>query len=87
MTRFTHTDSRGNERLVTVADIHGICTPGEIVITERSRRGSREELDTVVHEWLHAEFPMLTEKRVEEVAASGARFLWAMGYRRKGKRG
>ena len=61
---------------------------------EDGRRGPRELyadpylpplafLDTLVHECLHAEFPKMSEKRVDAAASNIARLLWRLGYRRK----
>lgn len=42
------------------------------------------ELETFVHESLHACFPRMTEKNVTQAGADIARLLWRLGYR-KGK--
>ena len=41
------------------------------------------ELDTWIHEAVHAIGPQLKEKTVTLVATELARFLWRLGYRRK----
>ena len=44
---------------------------------------TREDLDTAIHESLHACFPSVGEKKIEQSAEDISRFLWRMGYRRK----
>jgi hypothetical protein len=46
-----------------------------------SRLSGRARLEIEIHEWLHAEFPHLSEETVTEAAKGLARILWALGYR------
>lgn len=54
-----------------------------IIIDSRNRRGSIEELDTLLHETLHAECPDYDEDTLDKAAASQARLLWSLGWRLK----
>lgn len=45
-------------------------------------RGTKNELETCIHESLHAENWAATEKVVERVGKEIADFLWRLGYRR-----
>jgi len=40
------------------------------------------ELNTIIHECLHAGFDSLDEEHVDEFATDLARVLWRLGYRR-----
>lgn len=42
----------------------------------------RRELETCLHEGIHAEEPRMTEARVDRIAKSLTRWLWRLGYRR-----
>ena len=44
--------------------------------------GTKDELETCIHEGLHAENWATTEKVVERVGREIADFLWRLGYRR-----
>jgi hypothetical protein len=47
--------------------------------------GKRQtDLDTLLHESLHACFPFMKEKRVTQCASDIARFLWRLGVRFNG---
>lgn len=54
-----------------------------ITISTAKRVKDELELDTIIHECLHACQPDLAEETVEEVASDIARVLWRMGYRRQ----
>ena len=62
----------------------GLCNwdTRTITISTAKRVKDELELDTVIHECLHACQPDLAEETVEEVASDVARVLWRMGYRR-----
>ena len=47
--------------------------------------GTKNELETYIHESLHAENWATTEKVVERVSKEIADFLWRLGYRRTKK--
>lgn len=44
----------------------------------------RMALDTAIHEGIHACYPDMDEPAVESAATDIAKFLWRLGYRRKG---
>lgn len=53
----------------------GWCKISERVIEiGKGQTGSRL-LETLIHEWLHAQFPMLDEDTVDEAGKDGLRFL------------
>jgi hypothetical protein len=54
----------------------------EIRIYDKLR--GREMLETLIHEVGHATWPEKREEWIEHHAADLARFLWRIGYRRKG---
>ncbi len=43
----------------------------------------QSELDTIIHECLHAGFDSLDEEHVDEFATDLARILWRLGYRKE----
>ncbi len=58
----------------------GLCHPnGKIEIDPRLTGKLR--LDTLIHEYLHFQFPCLTEEFVDSEASNMARFLWKHGVR------
>ena len=63
----------------------GLCDWSSRKITISTARKIRGELelDTVIHELLHACQPDLAEETVEETASDIARVLWRMGYRQQ----
>lgn len=46
------------------------------------RQTSREYLDTLLHEGLHAIFPELSERKVAGAARRLTRLVWKQGFRR-----
>lgn len=70
----------------------GQCSPAtdrprEILISEKA--SGMTELDTIVHEILHAAFPHADDKDLDEkepwineLGSDVARILWRLGYRR-----
>ena len=64
----------------------GLCDYAKRTITISTARKVRGELelDTTIHELIHACQPDLAEETVEEVASDIARVLWRLGYRRNG---
>lgn len=62
----------------------GLCEPpgrpGKR-IKIRKDMGAKDELETLIHEMLHACYWDLDEKAVEEAARDIARALWRLGYR------
>ena len=88
MTRPFHFAS-GEYRLSRVA-IDGSCDCGtgdrEIWVAPKLR--GRNELETFIHEGLHAEFPDMPEAEVQAAGEHLRDFLWGVGYRKnKYKRG
>lgn len=51
-------------------------------LTVMVKPGTKRELETFIHESLHAENWAKTEKVVERVGKEIADFLWRLGYRR-----
>lgn len=60
----------------------GICDYKKKEILIDPRQDSRERMDSLQHEMLHALFPSLSEKRVIECARLMTGVLWDDGYRR-----
>ena len=63
----------------------GLCewSSRKITISIARKVRGELELDTTIHELIHACQPDLAEDTVEEVASDIARVLWRMGYRRQ----
>ena len=59
----------------------GLCDPATKTITVRSTLRGELELDTLIHEMLHACHWDLDESAIEETATDIARALWRIGYR------
>ncbi len=87
-TAITHTLSNGKEIKVVEQELFGMFESDlkQITVIPSKANSNREELDTYVHELLHAEFPKWTEKRVATLATSIAGLLWALGYRKAKKK-
>lgn len=60
----------------------GLCDWTSKTITIADRLTGESELDTILHELLHACQPDLAEDTVDETATDIARILWRLGYRR-----
>ena len=67
--------------------IHGRCDPPETpnkAITVDKRLTGKLEMDTTVHELLHAsQWDVLAEEFVEQLGTDITNVLWRMGYRKK----
>ena len=59
----------------------GLCDPANKTITVRSTLRGEVELDTLIHEMLHACHWDLDESAIEETATDIARALHRIGYR------
>lgn len=75
---------------ISYMDTDGLCCPantkqakGEIIV--HTDLTPKDELETWVHEALHAEFPAMSEDRVTAAGHNIARLLWRLGYRKTGK--
>ena len=53
----------------------------KILIDTRLAHGSREQLETIIHEFLHASFPTASECHVSESGRDIAKILWSLGWR------
>ena len=73
--------SNGKKVKVLFEHLYGLYEPAYKELTIDPTR-NRDELDTAIHEMLHAERPEMREKTVTKTASSIARLLWKMGYRR-----
>jgi hypothetical protein len=72
-------------RRITKED--GRCQHPDIVgkeITVAAHLQGEEELNTTLHELLHAAFWDLDEEAIEQAGTDLARALWRLGYRRDG---
>lgn len=65
-------------------DAHGVTIRRHAVILLEEEPDGVEDLDTTVHELLHAYWPEMHENAVRPAAAMLARALWALGWRRSG---
>jgi hypothetical protein len=70
---------------IVEADVSGLSTfrPTIFINPTGLKRGSKDELDTWIHEPLHHALPGLSEAEVERIAGDLAAILWKAGYRRK----
>lgn len=70
----------------TPNDVDGLCdaptTPGKRIRISHALKGEAQ-LDTTVHELLHAAHWDIDEPAIEQTAADIARVLWRLGYRRE----
>jgi len=66
---------------LVISDDHLGLVCQEPVIRLAPAKGTRDDMDTAIHEALHAEFMDLTEARVERAANNITNFLWRLGYR------
>ena len=57
------------------------CTKNKQIAVYTRLRGLTE-LDTIIHECLHAGFNDLKEDSIDEFASDLARILWRLGYRK-----
>ena len=62
--------------------IHGITVKAAGVVIIEPCAETRDRLNTVVHETLHASKPNLSEAEVDRIATDVAKVLWRAGYRR-----
>jgi hypothetical protein len=60
----------------------GLCNWDEKTISIADRLSGEIELDTIIHELLHACQPDLAEETVTDTATDLARVLFRLGYRR-----
>lgn len=84
MKPFKHKLSNGKKITIEERDIYGLCEDdGKVVdITVSPRIKGKLQMDTYIHELLHAEFPEWSENEVYIRATSIANMLWKAGYRR-----
>lgn len=68
-----------SEELFGLCDSHEAEHPKLLI-----RRGlaPSKELEILIHEMLHAEFPVLSEEAVDRAGKELSGALWALGYRR-----
>lgn len=91
---WTHMGTRG-DRQVTVrgqrwrlrfvpnlGDKFGECDYGQRVIRIAQGQSEEEELDTLIHELLHAAYPDLEESAIHQTAEAVAGVLWRLGWRK-----
>jgi len=60
----------------------GLCNHKQKVIEISRRAKGKIELDTLIHEMMHATCPFLDEFQVDYSATDIAAVLWKMGYRK-----
>lgn len=78
-----HTLSNGEEIEVTRETLGGITdSVTYITVDSRVPLGSEEELDTLIHETLHCEFPLYSEEVITNSATFAAEKLWADSWRK-----
>jgi len=83
---FVHTFS-GRKYQVHTDEFVGWCDTSEkrdrfLMMFPSGISRTREGLDTVVHEAIHACLPRLPERDVVEMANDISSFLWKLGYRK-----
>ena len=64
----------------------GKCNFTDRTVALNPEVNGRLALDTAIHEGVHACYPDMDEPAVTEAATDIAKFLWRLGYRRKGER-
>ncbi|MGH7127568.1 MAG: hypothetical protein ACREIV_03300 [Planctomycetaceae bacterium] len=64
---------------------YGDCSYATKTIRIRRGQDEQSELDTTIHEVLHALLPDFCEESVREGAADLAAILWDMGWRRRNR--
>lgn len=62
--------------------LHGECDHDDRKILVSERAVGKLQLDTLIHECLHAAFPWMREFMVNLIAEQLAKILWKRGYRR-----
>jgi hypothetical protein len=65
-----------------LGDKDGECEYGTRVIRVALGQPEQSELDTVIHEILHAAYPDLEEDAVGQTAEALAKVLWGLGWRK-----
>ena len=60
----------------------GLAYASEMEIVIEKRQGSKDYLDTLLHEMLHCFAPKWGEKRVNDTANEMTRVIWEKSYRR-----
>ena len=65
-----------------LGDKAGECDYGARVLRIALGQPQEEELDTVVHEILHAAYPDIEEAAVGETGEAIAKVLWRLGWRK-----
>lgn len=53
----------------------------KILIDTRLKHGSKEQLETIIHEFMHASNPTASECHVGESGHDLAKILWSLGWR------
>ena len=86
MTVRTHTFNGRKYKIEMSGNLDGWCDQYKMgdnqrYITIMAKEGTRNELETIVHESLHACNWRASEQSVEMTAHDIARFLWRLGYR------
>lgn len=61
-------------------ELNGICEYDDQRIRIRDNLDAAQQLDTVIHEFLHASYPFLCEQAVKEPATALAELLRRLGY-------
>jgi hypothetical protein len=72
-------------RFSAIKDYGDITDPGKAegrLIRIGSWQSEEEQLDTIIHEALHASLPLLDESAVHATANDLSRLLWRLRYRR-----
>jgi hypothetical protein len=65
-----------------LGDDAGQCDYASRVIRVAFGQSQEDELDTIVHEILHAAYPDLDEYAVHDTAKAVSRVLWRLGWRK-----
>ena len=58
------------------------ATSDKEIVVKKEANDPLEELDTILHEALHATYWDIKERDIASGARAIARFLWRLGYRR-----
>lgn len=82
---FEHMLSNGKKIKIQYETIYGVWDDTTNTVSIDPAQTEQEELDTLIHEVLHAEVPNWDEQQIGCIADSISQLLWKAGYRKKRK--
>lgn len=73
--------STGEWSVIVETDCKGVALACQSIVIYQKDTHSRDYLDTVCHECLHASLPKMSEAEVARIAGDITEVLWKRGYR------